>query len=166
MSVRIGNPQQTNFAATVLGGSDGISIPINNSGWALLLSVLVTYTATNTAGNRQVVIDITDPLDNVIWRAKGTAFVTAGQVVTFALGGRVQDSIELRVLQQVVASGLNVLDELDALRSDIDANSPPLMQVLSLPEGFSIPVSAAVEVLDFNGVDNNDTVSATIVFTL
>jgi len=167
MSIRIGNPQQTNFPATVLGGASGVSIAVNNSGWALFISAVLTYNATLTVGNRQVVVDVRDSANNLIWRSKGTAYVVAGQTAIFALG-RIQSSgdIELRVLQQITASGLGVLDELDAIRSDIDSNTPPMMQAMPLPEGFSIPVNSVIRVFDFNAVDTNDTAQATIIFTL
>lgn len=167
MSTRIGNPQQVNFPATVLGSAAGATIPIQNSGWALLVSVLAIYTATGTTGNRQIVIDFEDAADNVIWRAKAPSLVLPGQTVTLAMASRVQgDSVELRTLQQITASGLGVLDELDAIRSDVDVNPLPMLLTVALPEGFSIPVNAVIEISDANTVDVADTVSATIIFTL
>ena len=167
MSARIGNPQQVNFPATALGTVAGISIALQNSGWALFISALLTYTATGTQGGRQIVIEFDDVAGRVVWLTKAPSQILAGQTVILALASRIQgDNIELRTLQQITASGLNVLDELDSMRSDVDSNPAPMALVMALPEGFSIPVNTTIEVFDANAVDNNDTVSATIVYTL
>jgi hypothetical protein len=170
MSARIGNPQQTNFPVTALGSPAGVVIPINNSGWALLISALITYRSTATIGNRQIVIDIDDALGNTIWTIKVGVYLIAGQSAFFALACGVQrdSTTELRTLQQITQSGVTSLvpDELDAIRTDVDTNPLPNIQTIPLPEGFSIPVNAIIEVFDSNAVDSADTVQATLVFTL
>jgi hypothetical protein len=60
MSARLGNPQQVAIASAALGVAGGRVIPLNNTGWALLASIALLYTASATVGNRVLVVDVKD----------------------------------------------------------------------------------------------------------
>lgn len=138
MSDRIGNPVETITAATKLGAAAGVAIPLNNSGWAVLISVFAKFVATATGGNRIVMLQLLDKAGNIIWQiSQGTA-ITSGQTALLGYGGGVA----------------------------AQAFTAPILQVAPLPAECSIPPMATMQFLDGNNVDVNDTVAPNVVYSL
>jgi hypothetical protein len=137
MSVRSGTPQFTVRGAVALGGASGIALSLGNGNvYATLNSLLLTYTATATVGNRipivrvQAPVAVNNPALVVLWQLAFAA-VTAGQVATLQAGSGVP------------ASTVTV----------------PLMQFVTLPFDMPLPINSQIQILDSANIDPADTVS-------
>jgi hypothetical protein len=134
MSSRIGNPVEQVVASGALGAAGGRVIPLNNQGWVLLTSVSLLYSASATAGNRQVALDLKDAAGNILFRgASGTA-ITTTQVVRINMGGITSSTV-----------------------------TAPAVQNISTPTGMSLPPLSTLTVVDTANVDTTDTVAGAIV---
>jgi hypothetical protein len=135
MSARLGNPQQVTIASAALGVAGGRVIPFNNTGWALLASIALLYTASATVGNRVLVVDVKDAAGNILYRATLGTAVTAGQTPRLIFGAG------------LATTGITT----------------PLTQTFALPDGFAVPPAATLTLFDNANIDVADTVLGTAV---
>lgn len=135
MSARLGNPTELLVASAALGAAAGRVIALNNAGWQQLLSVSLLYTASGTAGNRQVALDVKDSAGNILFRAASGTALTVTQAARINIG-----------------CGLST--------ASITA---PLVQNISLPDGMAIPPNGTLTVVDTANVDTADTVAGAVV---
>lgn len=138
MSELIGNPIQLQKAATALGAAAGLVIPLQNtSQWAKLVSFILTYVASATVGNRQVVVDVLDASANVIFKWHQATNITAGQTAFLQGAGGIANA----------------------------AVVTPIVQTMPIPDDCFVPPGGSIRVSDFANIDVNDTVAAQIVVT-
>lgn len=139
MSVRLGNPQEVTFAAAALGGAAGRSMSLGGAAnqWVLLVSILATYVASATVGNRVPVIQIKDSAGNILWQTSQGGNLTAGQTARLAAAGGVPAA----------------------------AVTAPVMQTMPLPDGFSVPANATIVIFDNGNIDTTDTVAVNAVIS-
>lgn len=137
MSNRLGNPQSILQAAKATGGAGGVVISLGGSAnqWLVLVSILATYVASATVGNRIIVVQAKDASGNVLWSVTQGTAVTAGQTVLVGLGGGVPAS------NQAV----------------------PLHQFMPIPDGFTVPANGTITIFDNANISATDTVAANIV---
>ena len=127
MSTRPGTAQFNVVGATRLAQAAGQSFPLGNGNSpAALSTLLITWIASATVGNRIPIVQIKNSAGVVLWQVVGAA-ITAGQTVILAIGSGVPPS--------TVAS--------------------PLMQFLTLPFDFPTPINATIQIFDNANIDSN-----------
>lgn len=134
MSARLGNPQEQVIVGAALGASTGRVIPFNNTGWLIFVSGCFLYTASATAGSRQVSFDFRDSAGSLLFRAATQAAITTTQAARINLGAMTSSSI-----------------------------TAPLVQNVSTPDGMSLPPNSTLTVVDTANIDTNDTVGGAMV---
>jgi len=140
MSIRIGTPKYFVSSGT-LGGASGrnITYPDSLTGFSIITSIGILYTATATAGSRQPILLIKDQSGNAIWEIVYSTAITASQVVHLhAAAGATFQSV----------------------------TGPPLAQYAPIPIEMPLPAFFTVSILDNNNVDPNDSVAAATTYTL
>lgn len=139
MSTRLGNPKSAIFAAAALGAAAGRAMALggDSNQWVVLVSLLLTYVASATAGNRVIVVQVKDSAGDILWSVTQGTSVTAGTTVRIGLGGGVPASNQ----------------------------TTPVQQFMPIPDGFTVPANASIVVFDNANVDTTDTVAANIVLS-
>lgn len=137
MSDQPGNPRVLVNATVALGAAGGVNIPLESS-VQVLTAVSIVYTATGGAGSRLVTVRVLDSASRVFWSAVFATAVTAGQVPRLMMGAG-------------IAAG-NV--------------TTPLQQTYPIPDNFSLPAGATLQILDAANIDTADTVQVNVVVTL
>src|SRR5215469_4147839 len=134
MSARLGNPQLITAAAAALGVAAGRTISLGNGAqWALLLSLVLTYVVSATAGNRIVILTIKDAAGNIVWQNwnNGAVNITAGAAA----------KLIAPVWQSNSSGGGGVPQD-----------------AYFLPDQMAIPPNSTLTVQDLANIDVNDTV--------
>lgn len=130
MSDRTGVPFQTFFATSILGGVNGVALPLNNAEWALLTSFAFNFIATATVGTRTLSFTLKDAAGNIIYQVpNGLLAITASQNVQVNIGANLPFNF-----------------------SGLTGNCP-------LPANLCVPPNSTITVQDTAHIDNNDTVS-------
>lgn len=132
MTVRAGNPKSYSNAAVAVNGSAGVTLTLPASAH-VLQSIVATYVATATAGNRVVYLKINNPSGKTIWVAPFTTSITAGQTALLVAGAA-------------------------AVGSKITESSAFLGQWFPLPDNFSLEPGSLIFFADAGNVDVADTV--------
>lgn len=122
---------QTGVTTGTLGSAAGRTIFTNGVLPGFIASLMFTYSATATAGNRQPEIQIKDSSSNIVWRNICSTNVTASQGGQFAC-----------------ASGIAT------------SNLPAVIFTISLALPAYLPPSGTITVFDVANIDVNDTISA------
>lgn len=137
MSTQPGNPDDLSYPAVALGAAAGQNFALNPSA-QILVSVVIVYVATATAGNRVPVLRILSSEGNIIWSVVFGTAVTANQTSRLLAGAGVQPV----------------------------ANTTPLQQIVPLPTQFTIEASCTIQILDAANIDVLDTVQVNLLLTL
>jgi hypothetical protein len=139
MSVRPGNAQETVIATTALGANAGHNFSINNSAFAIIDAITLTYTSTATVGSRTALIQLLDPAGRLLWECVATTAIAPSQVVLLMAGAGVGQ-------QNIVG--------------------PPIVQYMPLPSELAVPAQSTIQVSDFAHIDNADTVAGVISYAM
>lgn len=139
MSVRLGNPTEVTATAAALAVSTGRVMSLGGAAnqWCVITSILFTYVATATGGNRVAVVQIKDSSGNILWSAAASANITGGQTARIALGGGVPSA--------------NV--------------ATPNHMFMPLADQLTVPGNSTVTLFDNANVDVADTVAMNLVYS-
>jgi hypothetical protein len=138
MSSRPGNPNIQLKAATALGVAGGLSVALNNGSAAVLTSFVLSFVASATVGNRNIVVQFKDAAGNILTQTVATTAITAGQTPKL-----------------VGMAGIPYV-----------SITTPLQQIVPLPNEVQLPPFATMQILDTANIDTADTVAVVATVTL